>query len=511
MDWAQFAQTLFTTIYTLTLVVVSIYGLHRYVLVFLYYRYRNNHPKAAEKFDELPAVTIQLPMYNERNVARRIIEKTCRIDYPREKLQIQVLDDSTDDTGEIASQVVQQYRREGFDIEYIHRDNRVGYKAGALKAGLERATGEFVTIFDADFLPERDFLKRSIHYFTDPKVCVVQTRWAHLNRNRSLLTRSQAIFLDGHFAIEHVARNRSERFMAFNGTAGTWRREAIEDAGGWHHDTLTEDLDLSYRAQLKGWKFIFLPDLTSPAELPPDMNAFKAQQFRWTKGGAQTALKVLPKVLLSKFPWKVKIEAFFQLTAFSMHLSMLLMVLLMFPAMYLRTLPWAEGSLLRTVFELVVFTLATLSASVFYLASQYELTRDWRSTLKYLPMMMALGAGLCVSNAKAVLEAWFGRQSEFVRTPKYGDATSSALTAPKKGKRKIHWLPYVEFLFGMYMSVCAVVGVIAGGSVSVGTPFLVLFAFGFFYVSTLSFQEQRASGRISEETVDAVPQSVEAE
>jgi hypothetical protein len=187
------------------------------------------------------------------------------------------------------------------------------------------------------------------------------------------------------------------------------------------------------------------------------------------------------------------------------------MVLLMFPAMYLRTLPWAEGSLLRTVFELVVFTLATLSASVFYLASQYELTRDWRSTLKYLPMMMALGAGLCVSNAKAVLEAWFGRQSEFVRTPKYGDATSSALTAPKKGKRKIHWLPYVEFLFGMYMSVCAVVGVIAGGSVSVGTPFLVLFAFGFFYVSTLSFQEQRASGRISEETVDAVPQSVEAE
>jgi hypothetical protein len=299
--------------------------------------------------------------------------------------------------------------------------------------------------------------------------------------------------------------------MAFNGTAGTWRREAIEDAGGWHHDTLTEDLDLSYRAQLKGWKFIFLPDLTSPAELPPDMNAFKAQQFRWTKGGAQTALKVLPKVLLSKFPWKVKIEAFFQLTAFSMHLSMLLMVLLMFPAMYLRTLPWAEGSLLRTVFELVVFTLATLSASVFYLASQYELTRDWRSTLKYLPMMMALGAGLCVSNAKAVLEAWFGRQSEFVRTPKYGDATSSALTAPKKGKRKIHWLPYVEFLFGMYMSVCAVVGVIAGGSVSVGTPFLVLFAFGFFYVSTLSFQEQRASGRISEETVDAVPQSVEAE
>ncbi|MFP4052764.1 MAG: cellulose synthase family protein [Phycisphaerae bacterium] len=491
MDWAEFAQQLFTTIYTTTLVLVSLYGLHRYVLVFLYYRHRHNCPRPAGRYEELPLVTIQLPMYNERNVARRIIERTCAIDYPREKLQIQVLDDSTDETRSIALSTVEKCREKGFDIEYIYRTDRTGYKAGALCNGLKTAKGEFVTIFDADFLPEPDFLKRSIQYFTDPKVCVVQTRWDHLNREKSVLTRSQAIFLDGHFAIEHVARNRSQRFMAFNGTAGTWRREAIEDAGGWRHDTLTEDLDLSYRAQLKGWRFVFLPDLTSPAELPPDMSAFKAQQFRWTKGGAQTSLKVLPKVLLSRFPLKVKVEAFFQLTAFSMHFAMLVMVLLMFPAMYLRTLPWASGSVARSVFEMMVFTLATLSTSVFYVASQYELTKDWRSVLKYLPMMMALGVGLCVSNTKAILEAWLGRSSEFVRTPKYGDGNRPIEKAVGQ-KRKGNWLPYVEFLFGVYMTVCAVASVIKGGAPTTATPFLVLFSFGFFYVSVLSFQEQHA-------------------
>ncbi|MCK4601625.1 MAG: glycosyltransferase, partial [Phycisphaerae bacterium] len=273
MDWTDLAHTIFMSIYTFALVMVSIYGFHRYWLVMLYYRHRKKIHKPKGHFDELPHVTIQLPMYNEMFVARRIIAKTCEIDYPREKLQVQVLDDSVDGTGEIARAAVEETRAKGFDIEYIHRDNRIGFKAGALAEGLKSAKGEFITIFDADFVPTPSFLRESIHHFTDPKVCVVQTRWEHLNRRDSLLTRTQAIFLDGHFAIEHVARNRSDRFMSFNGTAGTWRRTAIDDAGGWQHDTLTEDLDLSYRAQLKGWKFVFLPELTAPAELPPEMSA----------------------------------------------------------------------------------------------------------------------------------------------------------------------------------------------------------------------------------------------
>ncbi|MFP4353714.1 MAG: glycosyltransferase [Phycisphaerae bacterium] len=495
MDWSSLGQTLFMTIYTIMLIVVSIYGFHRYVLVYLYYRHRKKVPQPG-KLTDWPAVTIQLPMFNEQHVASRIIKQACKIDYPRQKLQIQVLDDSTDSTTEIARAAADEMRARGFDIEFIHRDNREGYKAGALANGLKTAKGEFVTIFDADFVPESWFLKRSLPYFTNEKVCVVQTRWEHLNRDQSLLTRSQAIFLDGHFAIEHVARNRSERFMAFNGTAGTWRREAIADAGGWRHDTLTEDLDLSYRAQLRGWKFVFLPELTSPAELPPEMHAFKAQQFRWTKGGAQTALKMLPKVMLSKMSLKVKVEAFFQLTAFCVHLFMLVLVLLMFPAMYLQTVPMENDSIWRGLFDMGVLTLATFSGSVFYLAGQRELQGDWRSALKYLPMMMALGAGLCISNSKAVLEAIFGKQSEFVRTPKYGSKADAELEGDlcSRKKKRSSWLPYIEFGFGLYMTVCAVISVIKFRS-AMSTPFLVIFAFGFYYVSILSFQAQRHGKR----------------
>ncbi|MGB2824754.1 MAG: cellulose synthase family protein, partial [Phycisphaerae bacterium] len=450
MDWVDLVETIFMTVYTFSLIMVSVYGFHRYMIVYLYYKNRRRAPKAPGKFEELPTVTIQLPMYNERHVARRVIEGACRIDYPPEKLQVQVLDDSTDDTCRIALEAVQEYRGKGIDIEYIHRDNRRGYKAGALENGIRTARGEFITIFDADFIPYPGILKESIHYFTDPKVCVVQTRWEHLNREDSMLTRAQAILLDGHFAIEHVARNRSERFMSFNGTAGTWRRTAIEDAGGWQHDTLTEDLDLSYRAQLKGWKFVFLPDLTAPAELPSEMMAFKAQQFRWTKGGAQTALKLLPKLLLSRAPLKVKLEAFFHLTCFTMHLYVLLLVGLMYPAMNFRAVPLEYGTIWRGAFDVGVFTLATMSASVFYVASQLELFGDWRRVVKYLPILMAVGVGLSVSNAKAVLEALFGKKSEFVRTPKYGDRGSEALAAgpaaPREKPRR-SLVPYVELLF----------------------------------------------------------------
>lgn len=492
----DFAHALLMTLYTFALVMVSIYGLHRYVIVFLYYRHRKKTPKPAGHFDELPHVTVQLPMFNERLVARRIIARACEIDYPREKLQIQVLDDSTDDTVEIARQAVADAVADGFDVEFIHRDDRTGYKAGALENGIKTAKGEFITIFDADFIPDPDVLINSIQYFTDPKVCVVQTRWEHINREDSMLTRSQAIFLDGHFAIEHVARNRSERFMSFNGTGGTWRKEAIADAGGWQHDTLTEDLDLSYRAQLKGWKFVFLPNLISPAELPPEMSAFKAQQFRWTKGGAQNAIKLLPKVLLSKAPLKVKVESFFHLTAFTLHLYMMILILLMFPAMYLQCVPMEAGSFWRSAFDISVFWLATMSAGVFYLAGQVELLRDWRMVFRYMPMLMSLGIGLSVSNTKAIIEAIIGKQSEFVRTPKYGDSedvVACLTTAKSKPKRKI--IPYIEFAMGIYMSTCVIVSLISFRA-AFSTPFLVMFAFGFFYVSVLSFQSQRAVKKV---------------
>jgi len=493
MDWTSFGHTVFMTLYTFALVMVSLYGLHRYALVFLYYRHRRNRPKPAGQFEDFPKVTVQLPMYNERLVARRIIEQACRIDYPRDKLQIQVLDDSTDETCRIARETIARMRDQGMDVEYIRRDDRTGYKAGALENGLRTATGEFITIFDADFVPAPEILQRSIHYFTDPRVCVVQTRWDHLNRNDSLLTRSQAIFLDGHFAIEHVARNRSDRFMSFNGTAGTWRRAAIDDAGGWQHDTLTEDLDLSYRAQLKGWKFIFLPDLTAPAELPPEMIAFKAQQFRWTKGGAQTAIKLLPKVLLSKAPLKVKIEATFHLTCFTLHLYMLILVTLLFPALYLQSVPVETGGLLRGMFDLGVFALATMSASVFYVASQVELLRDWRSGVKYLPVLMAIGVGMSLSNTKAIIEAFIGKKSEFVRTPKYGSGsprTGAESPTAASGSAKRYLVPCLEFLFGIYMCVCIVASVISFRA-ALTTPFLVIFAFGFFYVSVMSFMTMR--------------------
>lgn len=493
MDYTEILYKVFMSVYTFVLAMVSVYGLHRYLILFLYYRHRKKRHELVGQFEQLPPVTIQLPMYNERFVARRIIASTCQIDYPRDKLQIQVLDDSTDETSQIAAAAVAEARKKGVNIEYIHRDNRDGYKAGALTNGLKSATGEFISIFDADFVPVTNFLTESIPHFINPRVCVVQTRWDHINRNDSLLTRTQAILLDGHFVIEHVARNRSGRFISFNGTAGTWRRAAIDDAGGWHQDTLTEDLDLSYRAQLKGWKFVFLPELTAPAELPPEMDAFKAQQFRWTKGGAQTAMKMLPRVLLSSVPLKVKIESFFHLTCFSLHLYVIILVLMLFPAMYMQCVSIEGGSFWRGVFDLSVFTLATLSASAFYIASQIELSGDWRRGLKFLPVVMALGIGLSVSNTKAIIEALFGKKSEFVRTPKYAgnSAFESAWQQPTHEKRKFNPLPYVEFLFGIYMAACTVWCLLNPQAI-LTVPFLVMFCFGFFYVSVMSFQVEHA-------------------
>src|SRR5437870_9157125 len=333
----QILRSLLLVIYIGTLVAVAVYGFHRYVLVFLYLKHRNHgyQPKATFPAGQLPKVTIQLPMYNEDTVAERVIRATCHIDYPLDKLEIQVLDDSTDHSADIARKACEEWAAKGYPIKYLHRDNRAGYKAGALAEGLKQASGDYIAIFDADFIPPRDILRNVLDYFTDDKVGMVQIRWDHLNRDASLLTKSQAIFLDGHFIIEHTARNRSGRFMHFNGTAGVWRRSTIDDAGGWEHDTLTEDLDLSYRAQLKGWQFVYLPQYAAPAELPPEMIAFKQQAHRWTKGSMQTGIKLLPKILSSKhLPRAIQTEAFLHLTNTLVYPLMVILTVLMYPAFF---------------------------------------------------------------------------------------------------------------------------------------------------------------------------------
>ena len=413
-------------------------------------KHKDQVPVAAGRFDDLPAVTIQLPIYNEMYVVDRLVEAVCRIDYPRDRLEVQVLDDSTDETRSVAALAVRRASLEGVDIKYIHREDRSGYKAGALEAGMRHASGEFIAIFDADFIPPPDFLLRTIHHFTDPKVGMVQARWGHINQDYSLLTRIQSILLDGHFVLEHGGRNRAGHFFNFNGTAGVWRRTAIEDAGGWQHDTLTEDLDLSYRAQLRGWQFHFVPDLIAPAEVPVEMNAFKTQQHRWAKGSIQTCLKLLPRILQSDQPFGVKVEAFFHLTANFNYVLMVLLSILMFPSMVIRyNMGWYEMMLI----DIPLFFAATMSVANFYMVCQREIYRhQWITRLKYLPFLMSIGIGLAVNNARAVFEALAGQQTEFARTPKYHIETGRDEWIGKRYRQAGLVQPIVELMLGLYFT-----------------------------------------------------------
>ena len=494
----------FYGLYICVLLVICLYGLHRYHLVYLYYKHARNVPSEPDRFSELPRVTIQLPMYNERYVARRIIEATCRIEYPRDRIQIQVLDDSTDDTVGIASETVDRMKREGHDIVHHHRQNRAGYKAGALDAGLRTATGTFVCIFDADFMPPPGILMDTIHHFTDERIGMVQARWDHINRDQSLLTKTQAILLDGHFVMEHGARNRSGRFMSFNGTAGLWRKSCIEEAGGWEHDTLTEDLDLSYRAQLKGWRFLFLPAVASPAELPPEMAAFKAQQHRWAKGGAQTCRKLLPRILRSRLPFKIKLEAFFHLTSCTVYIYMVALTVLLLPVLALRWEDRPEPVFRNYLIDISLFIVATCSASSFYICSQRELRRSWADSVKYLPFLMALGVGICINNAIATLQGFFGKPSEFVRTPKFGMEGAKETTWKQRntygGQRKFPWLPILELVMGLDMFVCLIL-CISRGWITIGAFFMSLFSVGFCYVALTTLLAGRFAPAAQTDTV----------
>jgi cellulose synthase/poly-beta-1,6-N-acetylglucosamine synthase-like glycosyltransferase len=480
-------ETLTLATYFFVLIVLAIYGWHRYYLVYLYMRNKGKEPKPGPPLDPVPVVTIQLPLYNEMYVADRLIASVCAIDYPRELLEVQVLDDSVDETRSIAESAVRRFAAQGIDIKYYHRADRHGFKAGALEAGLKTARGEFVAIFDADFIPTSDFLTRLMPHFADPGIGMVQARWGHINQDYSLLTKIQSILLDGHFVLEHGGRNRSGRFFNFNGTAGVWRRTAIDDAGGWQHDTLTEDLDLSYRAQMRGWRFVFVSSLIAPAEVPVEMNAFKSQQHRWAKGSIQTCRKLLPMLLRSKLPLGVKAEAFFHLTANFNYPLMCVMSILMFPAMVIRyNMGWYEMLLI----DVPLFFAATFSVCNFYMVCQREIHTDWRTRLKYLPFLMSIGIGLSINNARAVFEALLNKESDFNRTPKYRIEGASDEWVSKKYHQTVAVQPLVELMLGLYFTWTVFYAL--ANQIYGTVPFLVLFQIGFLYTGLLSIVQQYA-------------------
>ena len=481
------AETFTLVSYFFVLVILAVYGWHRYYLVYLYMKNRDKEPRPGPDLAPTPDVTIQLPLYNEMYVADRLIEAVCAIEYPAGHLEIQVLDDSTDETRQIAELAVRRFAAQGVDIKYIHRTNRSGFKAGALEAGLRVARGEYIAIFDADFIPTSDFLKRLMPHFADAKVGMVQARWGHINQDYSLLTKIQSILLDGHFVLEHGGRNRGGRFFNFNGTAGIWRRSAIADAGGWQHDTLTEDLDLSYRAQLRGWRFVFLSDVIAPAEVPVEMNAFKSQQHRWAKGSVQTCLKLLPDILRADLPLGVKVEAFFHLTANFNYILMCILSVLIFPSMVIRyNMGWYEMLLI----DVPLFFAATFSFCSFYTVCQREIHSDWIARLKYVPFLMSVGIGLSINNTRAVFEALLRKDTEFARTPKYRIEADADEWIGKRYRQSVAVQPLIELALALYFT-WTVFYALANGIY--GTlPFLVLFQVGFLYTGLLSIVQQYA-------------------
>jgi cellulose synthase/poly-beta-1,6-N-acetylglucosamine synthase-like glycosyltransferase len=475
--------------YFAVMILLSIYGIHRYQLAWTYFKYRKNYnPEPPQHFTELPYITVQLPMYNEQFVVDRLVEAVCSMHYPKDRLEIQVLDDSTDETKNVAKEIVDRYAALGHPIVYIHRENRHGFKAGALEEGLHIAKGEFIAIFDADFVPPPEWLMQVIHHFAEPEIGMVQTRWGHLNRDYSMLTQIEAILLDGHFVLEHGARARSGDYFNFNGTAGMWRSQAIIDAGGWQHDTLTEDTDLSYRSQLAGWKFKYLPHIECPAELPIEMTAFKTQQARWAKGLIQTSIKVLPVVFRSKVPLRIKVEAVYHLTANLSYPLMVIMTALLIPAMIVR---FYQGWFQMLLIDFPLFTASTLSIAVFYVMSQRELfPRTWKKTFLYLPFLMALGIGLTVTNTKAVMEALFGIKSAFARTPKYSVAKKGERSkAGKKYRKRLLLSPWIELAIGAYFALAIVYTFINQNYFT--APFLVLFVVGYWYTGLMSLLQGR--------------------
>lgn len=478
---AIFHHVTWSICYLSVLIGLSAYGLHRYCIIYLFLKHRKDKIEPAAKFEKLPRVTVQMPIFNEYYVVRRLIEAVRQLDYPRDLLQIQILDDSTDETSQIGEDEATKLRALGYDVEYLHRDNRHGFKAGAMEEGMASATGEFIFILDADFVPQPDLLLRSIHHFTDPKVGMVQMRWGHLNRDYSLLTKVQSMFLDAHLLLEQTARSRSGRFFNFNGTAGIWRASTIVDAGGWQHDTLTEDLDLSYRAQMKGWKFVYLPDVVVPAELPVDMNGFKSQQHRWTKGSIQTCKKLLPAVWRAKLPLVVKLEATIHLTSNFGYLLLVMLCILILPQSFVTD----KGAVYTWLVDIPIFFATSVSIGLFFLVGQIQLhPRTWLRDLWLMPFTLALATGMSLNNARGVIEAILNKESEFTRTPKYGIEAGRAPVRRVRYMPLKSFMPLIEIIFALYFGYCLWNAVAQTNWFSV--PFLLIFFGGFSYVASKS-------------------------
>ncbi len=491
------AQIAIQTAYFTVLSLLALYGLHRLSLVWIYWRRGAGRSSSAiasaparhgEVPDAWPIVTIQLPIYNEYYVVDRLLAATCALRYPAGALEIQVLDDSDDETARLAAELVASYRARGHDIHHIRRVHRKGFKAGALEGGLRRARGSLIAVFDADFIPTVDFLERTVPCFHDQRVGMVQARWGHTNRDCSLLTRAQALLLDGHFVVEHGARQASGRFLNFNGTAGIFRRRCIEDAGGWQDDTLTEDLDLSYRAQLAGWRFVYLHDLIVLAELPVELNALKSQQRRWAKGSIQTAIKLLPRVMASPLRGQVKLEAAAHLTNNAAYLLLVLLAVLIVPALAGRSAhPYSY-----LLADLPLFFAGTGSFTLFCAAAQRGTRPDWLRALLDLPALMAIGIGLSLNNGLAVLEALWGRESEFCRTPKFGIESPSG--AGGQDWRRLAYrgprspLVILEVGFALYFAAAITIWVAQGRYFAL--PFLLLFESGFLYVACVALAQE---------------------
>jgi cellulose synthase/poly-beta-1,6-N-acetylglucosamine synthase-like glycosyltransferase len=481
-------QILWLAAYTTVTVGLTAYGVHRLWLVYLFWRHRHDRIAPEAAFESPPLVTVQLPVYNEQYVIERLLDAVAEIDYPADRLEVQILDDSTDATTDLIRDYLPKLEARGLRVFHLHRTDRTGFKAGALAAGMKTARGEFIAIFDADFVPPRNILRETIDFFTDPEVGMIQTRWGHLNRNHNLLTRVQALLLDGHLLIEQTARHRSGRFFNFNGTAGLWRTSCIVDAGGWKADTLTEDLDLSYRAQLKGWRFVFLPDLVTPAELPVEIHALKAQQHRWTKGAVQTCRKILAAVWRSRLPLAVKIESTLHLGSNFAYLLLALMCFLLQPNWTMAEVEWTSLLLVH----LPVFFMATGSLFVFYgLVLRHAGVALWKIPV-YIPLLICVGIGLCINNAKAVLEALCDYRSEFVRTPKYGVTEKVRTWRHRSYFSARSMVMVLEIALALYYAYFVVFA--WEHRLWVSLPFLVLFLVGFAYVSFLSvFQRWKPS------------------
>lgn len=480
-------------IYILALCYIAVFCLMQFHLLIKYYK----HNKVVENFsiddDDLPFVTVQLPIYNEMYVVERLIDNIVAFDYPKDKFEIRVLDDSTDKTVEITSRKVEEYKKQGFDIVHVRREDRKGYKAGALKDDMKNAKGEFFAIFDADFLPERDFLKRTIPHFQNPEIGVVQTRWGHINENYSLITRLQAFQLNVHFSIEQVGRENGNYFLQFNGTGGVWRKKTIDEAGGWQADTLTEDLDLSVRAQLKGYKIYFLENTVSPAELPAEMNGLKSQQYRWMKGGAETAKKLIPKIWKSDIPFKKKFHATIHLLSSTIFLFVFIVGLFSVPVLFVTS------NLHFPTQYFAIFLTSLLSiVAVYYVGnvrSAWAEGRFLHNILKFLvlfPVFLALSMGLSLHNSIAVLQGYRGKKSPFIRTPKFNiQNIKDKINKKNYLAKKIPVSTIFEGILSLYFIIAILLGIRTGNEDFLYFHLLLAVGYGtifFFSVKHLSLK-----------------------